>query len=301
MTNSLKNLQGFAISLIVLAAIVIAAYFVAPIARSPDESGLDTSPAAVQPRLLSAAIGLILVFGTAYATRETLDWNVGSREVVLMVVGALVYGVFSWLFNGQTFTLPEVSQVTLRPAAVFPAFFGFMFGPAVGFMTGAAGNVVGDLFVGNVSPHWSVANGLIGLIAGMAKVLDDEQQSFNVATAIAGIGGVVAAAFYFASPNTQLSLLMGLSVLAGAGLTIALRFAFPNRQEWALAAVWGSAGVIVGLGLAAIADIWVNGYTLSEAVVEEFIPAAGPGLIALAILLPILMIIYNSAQEPTQT
>jgi hypothetical protein len=118
-----------------------------------------------------------------------------------------------------------------------------------------------------------------------------------VGAAIAGIGGVVAAAFYFASPDTQLSFLMGLSVLIGAGLAIALRFAFPNRQEWALAAVWGSAGVVVGPGLASMAGIWVNGYTLSEAVVEAFIPAAGPSLIALAILLPILMVIYNSVQE----
>lgn len=285
--------------MIVLVVMVVAAYFIAPIVKSPDESLLDTSPAAVQPRLVAAVIGLALVLGTAYATRETLDWNVGSREVVLMVVGALIYGVFGWMFNGQTFNLPSVSQVSLRPAAVFPAFFGFMFGPAVGFMTGAAGNIVGDLFVGNVSPHWSVANGLIGLIAGMARVMLDEKRSLNVATAIAGIGGVVAAAFFFANPGTQLSSLMGLSVLIGAGLAIALRFAFPNRQEWALAALWGSAGVIVGPGLASIASIWVNGSTWSEAVVGEFIPAAGPSLIALAILLPILMVIYNSVQEPT--
>ncbi|MEK7784675.1 MAG: ECF transporter S component [Chloroflexota bacterium] len=279
--------------------IVIAAYFIAPIVKSPDEPLLDTGPTAVQPRMVAAIIGIVLVLGAAYATRETLDWNVGSREVVLMVVGALVHGVFVWMFNGQTFNLPSVSQVTLRPAAVFPAFFGFMFGPAVGFMAGAAGNIVGDLFVGTVSPHWSVANGLIGLIAGMAKAILDEKRSLNVATAIAGIGGIVAAAFFLAAPATQLSFLMGLSVLIGAGLAIALRFAFPNRQEWALATLWGSAGVIVGPGLASIADIWVNGSTLSEAVVGEFIPAAGPSLIALAILLPILMVIYDSVQEPT--
>ena len=285
--------------MVALLVIVIAAYFIAPIVKSPDESLLDTSPAAVQPRMLTAVIGLALALGAAYATRETLDWNVGSREVVLMVVGALIYGVFGWMFNGQTFNLPSVSQVSLRPAVVFPAFFGFMFGPAVGFMTGAAGNIVGDLFVGTVSPHWSVANGLIGLIAGMARVMLDEKQSLNVATAIAGIGGIVAAAFFLANPDTQLSFLMGLSVLIGAGLAIALRFAFPNRQEWALAALWGSAGVVVGPGLASMAGIWVNGYTLSEVVLGEFIPAAGPSLIALAILLPILIVVYNSVQEAT--
>src|SRR3970282_1539066 len=119
------NLQGLAICLVALLVIVIAAYFIAPIVKSPDESLLDTSPAAVQPRMLTAVIGLALVLGAAYATRETLDWNVGSREVVLLVVGALIYGVFGWMFNGKTFNLPSVSQVSLRPAVVFPAFFGF--------------------------------------------------------------------------------------------------------------------------------------------------------------------------------
>ena len=299
MMNSLKNLQGLVICLVVLAVMLIAAYFIAPVIKSPDESLLDTSPAAVQPRVLTAVIGLVLVLGVAYATRESLNWAVGSRQIVLMVVGAIVYGVFAWLFNGQTFTLPALSQVTLEPALVVPAFFGFMFGPAVGFMTGAAGYVVSELFVGLVSPHWAVAHGVIGLVAGMANLMSNERQSLDAATAIAGVGGLIAAAFFFASPATSLSFFMGLSVLVGVGLAIALRFAFPNRQGWALATLWGSTGVIVGLGFASVADVWLTGVTLAEAIEGEFIPAAGPGLISLAILLPIVMIVYDMVQEPT--
>lgn len=299
MTNSLKNLQGLAICLVALLVLIIAAYFIAPVVKSLDESLLDTSPAAVQPRLLAAVIGLVLVLGAAYAAGETLDWTVGSRQMVLMIVGAIVYGVVSWLFNGQTFSLPALSQVTLKPAIIVPAFFGFMFGPAVGFMTGAAGLIVGDLFMGTVAPHWAVGNGVIGLAAGMATLMSDEKQSLNVATAVAGAGGLIAAAFFFANPATSLSFFMGLSVLVGVGFAIALRFAFPNRPGWALAALWGSVGVIIGLGLASIADIWLNGATLAGTIEGEFIPAAGPSLIALAILLPIVIVVYNSVQEPT--
>lgn len=290
-------MQGLAACLVALLALVVVAYFIASVIKSQDESLLDISPAAVQPRVLTAIIGLMLVLGVAYATAESLDWTVGSRQIVLMVVGAIVYGVLAWLFNGQTFTLPSFSQVTLKPALVVPVFFGFMFGPAVGFMTGAAGTIVGELFAGLVSPHWAVAHGIVGLVAGMATLMSDEKQSLDVATAITGAGGLIATAFFFASPATQLSFLMGLSVLIGAGLAIALRFAFPNRQQWALATLWGSVGVIVGLGLTAVADTWLIGVTLAETIEREFIPAAGPGLIALAILLPIVIVVYDLVQE----
>jgi hypothetical protein len=310
MTTSLKNLQGLLISIVVLILLMMAAYFVAPTIKDPAESLLDTAPATVQLRFLFAVVGGLLALGVGYATRENEAWIVTSRQVVLMIVGALLYGVFSWLFNGVTFAMPAISQVSLRPAIVFPAFFGYMFGPVVGLVAGAAGNLIGDLFIGTVSPHWSMANGLIGLAAGLAMMLEEESQEqlLNVGMGIALAGGVAATAIYFTQPNAQfapppegirisMSLFMGVSVLVGGIMVAALRFVFPNRPGWAVAALWGGVGVIIALALAALADVWVNGYLWTEAILGEFIPAAGPNLIALAILIPLLMIAYHSVQE----
>src|SRR5918911_1632027 len=66
-------------------------------------------------------------------------WAVGTREVVYMAIGAALYGV--------------------------------IFGPWVGFFTGLVGNIIIDLLSGyGFSWNWSLANGLLGLIAGLAFV-----------------------------------------------------------------------------------------------------------------------------------
>ena len=75
-----------------------------------------------------------------------------------MAIGAALYAVFSWLFNGTVFFIPSVSQVTLRPAIAIPIFFGFALGPVVGFFTGAVGNMFGDALTGfrpvSSVEHW---------------------------------------------------------------------------------------------------------------------------------------------------
>ncbi len=71
---------------------------------------------------------------------------------------------------------------------------------------------------------------------------------------------------------------------------------FPNRPGWGEAAVWGAAGNVVGLLLASIADIWASSYTLQDTLVGQFIPAAGPNAIAVAILAPLLLAVYAAAQ-----
>jgi energy-coupling factor transport system substrate-specific component len=309
MTDSSKNLQNLGICLLVLLALTLLAYFAAPIIKPVEESGLDTSPSAMGLRFLFMALGALAVLGVCFATRENPAWEVNAQKIVYMVIGSVIYGVFAWMFNGSTFNIPALSQVSLRPAVVLPVFFGFMFGPSVGFMVGAGGNLVGDLFIGTVSPHWTMANGLIGLFAGMPALFDDQRQSIDVGTVIAAIGAVVAGGFFLANPGTTfqptptsapttLSLFMGLSVVVGCGLAIAVRFAFPNRPQWAEAVVWGAAGNVVALFLASIADIWVNQYTLIDTAVGQFIPTSGPNIIAVAILVPLLLAAYAASQQP---
>ena len=58
---------------------------------------------------------------------------------------------------------------------------------------------------------------------------------------------------------------------------------------------WGGLGKLIGIGYAALADILVDKYTLADASVGEFIPAAGPNMIVLAVLVPVVFIVFRLA------
>ena len=308
MTNSLKNLQHLAVLLLVFGVSVLFAYFIAPIAKPIGESGLDNGAQAVGVRFLFLAVGAALILALCYFTREHPAWAVTSREVAYMAVGATLHAVFVWLFNGMTFPLPALSQVALRPAVILPVFFGFVFGPVVGFMSGAVGSLIGDLFVGAVNPQWAFAYGITGLCAGLPAIFAGKKHSLNVVTGFVAVGGVVTAIFYLANPATQfspppdfaptsISFFLGMSVAVGAALAVLVRFAFPNRPDWGTVVLWGAAGNIIGLAVASKADLWTQGDTLAQALVGKFIPTAGPNLIAVAILIPLLLFLYTSAQQ----
>jgi energy-coupling factor transport system substrate-specific component len=90
------------------------------------------------------------------------------------------------------------TEVTVRPHYGLLTFFGVAFGPVAGFIVGFFGNMIGDyLAYGDAleSWHWSVANGLVGLVAGlvpflMASRLTSVTRRAAVA-AVAGFAGVV--------------------------------------------------------------------------------------------------------------
>jgi len=267
-------------------------------------------------RFLFVALGLVLVFVVYYLTRDNPMWEVGTRQVVYMAIGAARYPIFSYLFNGTVFVVPSVSQVALRPAIAIPMFFGYAFGPVVGFFSGAVGNMFGDALTGfGLSPQWSVGNGLVGMIAGMAWLFADKKKSMNtvliigavlvaLSTLLYAINPATANGLYF-DPNTNqfgqtpLSLLAGISVLVGLVIALVVRFVFGKNIDIAAAVTWSMLGNLIGIGFAAISDIWINGYSPVVAIVGEFIPAAGPNLIFAAILVPILVAAYAAVQRQT--
>ena len=73
-------------------------------------------------------------------------WKFGTKEVVYAAIGAALYGVLSWASNALA--LPAAGNISLRPAVAIPMFFGVAFGPVVGFLAGAIGNVLGDFMSG---------------------------------------------------------------------------------------------------------------------------------------------------------
>ena len=97
--------------------------------------------------------------------------------------------------------------------------------------------------------------------------------------------------------ETQLSMLAGVSILVGLVLAVAVRFGFASNEDVATAVTWGMLGNILGIGFAAISDIWINGFSPVAAIVGEFLPAAGPNLIFAAILVPLFVGAYASVQR----
>ena len=72
-----------------------------------------------------------------------------GKKLLVPLVGALLYALLNWLTT--IFPLAAAGDVNIRPGVVVPIFFGFTFGPAVGFFTGMFGNIMGDLMSGVVS------------------------------------------------------------------------------------------------------------------------------------------------------
>jgi uncharacterized membrane protein len=265
-------------------------------------------------RFVFVIIGMLAVFVVYWVTRSSQIWEVGTREVVYMAIGAALYAVFSYLFNGTVFVVPSASQVALRPAIAIPMFFGYTFGPVVGFFTGAVGNMFGDALTGfGLSPQWSIGNGLIGMIAGMVFLFKDKKKSMDTVLIIGAVLTALATIIFFlnrSAPNLlyfapdqnifgdqQISMLAGLSALIGFILVLLVRIFFSGNIDVAAAVTWGMLGNLLGLGFAAISDIWINGFPFGVAIVGEFIPSAGPNLIFAAILVPILVAAYASVQR----
>ncbi len=125
-------------------------------------------------------------------------WKFGTREIVYSAIGAALYGVLNWVFNNLT--LPGTTLVSIRPPVVIPIFMGIVFGPVVGFFTGAVGNVIGDLMSGyGFFWAWDVGNGLIGLIAGLLPLMGvievKTSRDYVMAAIISVIASLVGIAF----------------------------------------------------------------------------------------------------------
>jgi energy-coupling factor transport system substrate-specific component len=132
---------------------------------------------------------------TAITMNRNTLWSVDSRTIVYAAIGAALYGVLVQF----KFPIPGGTAVDVRPAFALVPFFGFAFGPIVGFFTGLVGNMIGDQISGwglLTSYNWSLANGVAGLLAGLAPLylagwLNGTVGRKAAAGAIAGAIGVV--------------------------------------------------------------------------------------------------------------
>ncbi|HEX2469421.1 MAG TPA: ECF transporter S component [Candidatus Limnocylindrales bacterium] len=151
---------------------------------------------------------------TATMSRNSL-WEVSSRVIVYSAIGAALYGI---LLVAQV-PIPGTT-VSVRPAFALVPFFGYAFGPIVGFFTGLVGNGIGDQLSGwgaLTSWNWSIANGLVGLIAGLAPMYLSRWTNGSLRDrAIGGaIAGVIAVIIGFLFTFTDLIIQAGQVTVGG--------------------------------------------------------------------------------------
>lgn len=301
-------------ALVVLLAVFAIVMFGLGTTESLGPFNFSVDQATLPLRFAFVVVGVAIAFVVYFLTKENKIWEVGTRHVVYMAIGAALYAVFSYLFNGTVFVVPSLSQVSLRPAISIPMFFGYAFGPVVGFFTGAVGNMFGDALTGfGLSPQWSIGNGLVGFVSGLVALFGDKKKSMDIVLYVSGALALLAVVMFFLNRgeanmlffdvengifgDQQISLFAGLSILIGFILVAVVRFAFGQNIDLAAAVTWGMLGNILGIGFAAISDIWINGFSPAAAIVGEFLPAAGPNLIFAAILVPLLVVAYTSVQR----
>ena len=120
--------------------------------------------------------------------------------IVAMGIGTALYAVFTIFFN--ILQIPGTQLVAVRPSVAIPMFFGFLFGPLVGFISGCFGNIIADAVSwGGFWWNWDVGNGLMGMIPGIAYYIIKEKEeltsgkSIILAIILAIIGAVIGMAF----------------------------------------------------------------------------------------------------------
>ena len=296
---------------LVLALVIILVIFLALVWIGGSVLNIERLKTGENPvlRFVFVIIGMLIVLAIYYFTQSSKAWQIGTREVVYMGIGAALYAVLAYLFNGTVFFVPSVSQVALRPAICIPMFFGYAFGPVVGFFTGAVGNMFGDALTGfGLYPQWSLGNGLVGFVAGLAWLFPERRKGLNTVLIAGGALTLIFTLMYVFNPtipNTlfflpeegifgdqPITLFAGISVVVGFILVLVVRIFFGKNIDVAAAVTWGMLGNLLGIGFAAISDIWINGYSPAVAIVGEFLPDAGTNLIFAAILVPLLVAAY---------
>ncbi|MBU1878909.1 MAG: ECF transporter S component, partial [Chloroflexi bacterium] len=183
----------------------------------------------------------------------------GRRELIATIVGVLLYAGISWLTN--IFPLTAAEGVDIRPGVAVPIFFGLVFGPVVGFVVGLAGNFLSDLWTGWLvyPPDPATGNLLLDLTQGY--LLNWQAGS--------GLMGLVA----------------GLATFFGRR--------YRTLADHVRALAFSALGIVVGMGFAALTDIWLDGLTFDFVLTQYLIPAVQVNLLNTVILVPILLFNYE--------
>ena len=129
---------------------------------------------------------------------------------------------------------------------------------------------------------------MVGFIAGMAWLFKDKKQGLNWVLIISAVLTVAITVFYFLNRGTAntmfydvannifgdapISLVAGISIAIGFVLVLLVRFIFGKNIDVAAAVTWSMLGNLLGIGFAALSDIWINKYPPAVAFVGNSCP-----------------------------
>lgn len=130
--------------------------------------------------------------------KKTGLWSFGRRQFINGVIGAALYGIFSWTFH--MFPLSFAGAINFHPEVAVLVFIGIAYGPWAGLMAGLIGAALGDSLAG-WGAHWSrmLAGGILGIISGLALTrIEDFRSQRGILTGIGfgALGVLVSVLFY---------------------------------------------------------------------------------------------------------
>lgn len=281
------------IALIGIIAMVYVGNFIATARGAAPITGIGWLPFVV--------VGTAIMYAVYIGFADRPIWHVGTREVVVMVLGAALYGVLGWATSSLRLT--PTSQVALRPGVAVLALVAVLYGPVVGFVTGFVGNILGDALTGRgVFPVWDIGNGLMGMVAGLAIAFPGSRRSFAGIAALIGGLGAIFTAWLLLRPVAQLDPRLPVPSqmwwlpLVGTLLILGLRAALRERGPLPIGLLWSGLGVHIGVGFAALADVWLSRRSFAVALQSEFAPAAFANLIVIGLGLPLGFAVLRRAR-----
>lgn len=193
-------------------------------------------------------------------------WNIGIRQIVAMVLGAALYSSTSHILISIVMQSGQNSNndiLWILPAIVIPLFFGTVFGPWVGLFTGGVGFFIGNYISGKRTLPLNGGIGSLG--SGFPWYCD---VALALIGFIAGLALLRTRGHYNNLRNIAIA-----EIFSAVGTIVAFFTIFNNFSDF-----WNSV-----YGLRNYTDIW-----------RDFTHIALPTIIPALILLPILLLSYNT-------
>ena len=153
-----------------------------------------------QAPILLTTLSLIILFILYLLTSRYDLWEINPEKVAYLGAGAGLYLGLAYVFT-DTLNL-SLGKLVLRPAVCIPILFGYAFGPAVGFFTGAVGSLLADFAIGwDVFPIWNLAAGVTGLIPGFVALFKEEKIPERIISTAVNLLLILTAALVFLHPR----------------------------------------------------------------------------------------------------
>lgn len=190
---------------------------------------------------------------------QNVDWSIGRRELMAMVVGVLLYASLTAVTSFAN--MGQAIGGDIRPAIAIPIFFGFVFGPVVGFVVGAVGNIIYDAYAGWLHFPLTPSTGSLWLDLVIGLLLNWE------------IG------------NGLIGFIPGLRALSHR------RYSSWREQLWAVAFL--TVAIVVGVGFAALIDLYLYPNANLALFTTQFLPIVRVNLINALVLVPLLLFNYE--------